>query len=154
MLRGLICTVFNSTHSRVKILLLTVIFRTEFPRGIHVADVDSTWKFRSVPAWSLLWRDRIAYLRDEPFYIWGGGEGLEENGKNKFVATKVRKKVCGKCGRKKIVVEIDEKYVDQKKPQMVTYIIGEAYEKFFFLRKLKKKWLTLIAKKIIIFSRR
>ena len=24
--------------------------RTEFPRGIHVGDVDSTWKFRSVPA--------------------------------------------------------------------------------------------------------
>ena len=24
--------------------------RTEFPRGIHVADVDSTWKFRSVLA--------------------------------------------------------------------------------------------------------
>ena len=104
MLRGLICTVFNSTHSRgiTKTLLLTVIFRTEFLRGIHVADVDSTWKLRSVPAWSLLWRDRIAYLRDEPFYIWGGGGGpRREWKKNKFVATKVRKKVCGKWGQKK-----------------------------------------------------
>ena len=32
-------------------------------------------------------------------------------------------------GRKKIVVEIYEKYVDHKKHQMVTYIIGKAYGK-------------------------
>ena len=31
--------------------------------------------------------------------------------------------------KKKFVVEIDEKYVDQKKHQMVTYIIGKAYIK-------------------------
>ena len=35
-----------------------------------------------------------------------------------------------KCGqKKKFVVEIDEKYVDQKKHQMITYIIGKAYDK-------------------------
>ena len=33
---------------------------------------------------------------------------------------------------KKFVVEIDEKYVDQKKHQMVTYIIGKAYDKNIF----------------------
>ena len=39
---------------------------------------------------------------------------------------------------KKIVVEIDEKYADQKKHQMLTYIIGEAYDKkmiFHFFNK-------------------
>ena len=30
---------------------------------------------------------------------------------------------------KKFVVEIDEKYVDQKNHQMLTYIIGKAYDK-------------------------
>ena len=33
---------------------------------------------------------------------------------------------------KKFVVEIDEKYVDQKKHQMVTYIIGEKWTKNLF----------------------
>ena len=48
-------------------------------------------------------------------------------------------------GRKKIVVEIDEEYVDQKKHQMVTYIIGKAYN--------NKKCRTLIAQKKIVFAR-
>ena len=39
---------------------------------------------------------------------------------------------------KKIVVEIDEKYVDQKKHRMVTYIIGKAYDKKI-LRRNKQK---------------
>ena len=41
--------------------------------------------------------------------------------------------------KKKIVVEIDEKYVDQKKHQMVTYIIGKAYRKKLLIRNIKKK---------------
>ena len=49
-------------------------------------------------------------------------------------------------GRKKIV-EIHEKYVDQKKLQMATYIIGEAYDKKFLPRNIKKNYRTLIAKK-------
>ena len=47
-------------------------------------------------------------------------------------------------GRKNtLVVEIDEKYVDKKKHQMLTYIIGEAYDKkkyiSFLRRNIKKK---------------
>ena len=51
--------------------------------------------------------------------------------------------------KKKFVVEIDEKYVDQKKHQMVTYIIGKAHDKKFLRHniKKKKKCRTLIAKK-------
>ena len=41
--------------------------------------------------------------------------------------------------KKKFVVEIDEKYVDQKKHQMVTYIIGKAYDKKFIRHNMKKK---------------
>ena len=41
--------------------------------------------------------------------------------------------------KKKFVVEIDEKYVDQKKHQMVTYIIGKAYDKKCLRRNIKKK---------------
>ena len=38
-----------------------------------------------------------------------------------------KKKIVESVGRKKkFVVEIDEKYVDQKKHQMVKYIIGKA----------------------------
>ena len=40
--------------------------------------------------------------------------------------------------KKKFVVEIDEKYVDQKKHQMVTYIIGKAYDKKILQRNIKK----------------
>ena len=40
---------------------------------------------------------------------------------------------------KKFVFENDEKYVDQKKHQMVTYIIGKAYNKKFLRRNIKKK---------------
>ena len=54
---------------------------------------------------------------------------------------------------KKFVVEIDEKYVDQKKHQMVTYIIGKAYDKKFLQQNIKRKnCRTLIAKKKIVFS--
>ena len=40
---------------------------------------------------------------------------------------------------KKFVVEIDEKYVDQRKHQVVTYIIGKAYDKKCLRRNIKKK---------------
>ena len=57
--------------------------------------------------------------------------------------------------KKKFVVEIDEKYVDQKKHKMVTYIIGKAYDKKILRRNIKKKivgrWLP---KKKIVFSRK
>ena len=43
---------------------------------------------------------------------------------------------------KKFVVEIYEKYVDQKKHQMVTYIIGKAYDKKFLRRNIKKNCRT------------
>ena len=83
-------------------------------------------------------------LRDAPFDNWGGGGGAGVCGiklKKKFVATNVR--------QKKFLVDIDEKYVDQKKHQMVTYIIGKAHDKknigyFIFI---KKNCRTFIAKK-------
>ena len=40
--------------------------------------------------------------------------------------------------KKKFVVEIDDKYVDQKKHQMVMYIIGKAYDKKFLRHNIKK----------------
>ena len=40
---------------------------------------------------------------------------------------------------KKFVVEIDEKYVDQEKRQMVAYIIGKAYDKKILRHNIKKK---------------
>ena len=49
--------------------------------------------------------------------------------------------------KKKFVVEIDEKYVNKKKHQMVTYIIGKAYDKKFLQHNIKKNCRTLIAKK-------
>ena len=58
--------------------------------------------------------------------------------KKKFVENEGRKK--------KFVFEIDEKYVDQKKHQMVTYIIGQAYDKkndISFLRRNIKKLLDV-----------
>ena len=48
---------------------------------------------------------------------------------------KAEKKIVENVGRKiKFVVEIDEKYIDQKKHQMVTYIIGKAYDKKYLQR--------------------
>ena len=50
-------------------------------------------------------------------------------------------------GEKKFVVEIYEKHVEQKKHQMVTYIIEKAYDKKFIRRNIKKNCRTLIVKK-------
>ena len=54
--------------------------------------------------------------------------------------------------KKKFVVEIDEKYVDQNKHQMVTYIIGKAYDKKFLPRNIKKKLSDVDCQKKILFS--
>ena len=62
-----------------------------------------------------------------PNFPGGGGDELEKIWKKSLSAQKSEKKVCWKCGqKKKIVVEIDKKYVYQKNHQMVTYIIGKA----------------------------
>ena len=59
---------------------------------------------------------------------------------------------------KKFVVKIDEKYVDQKKHQIVTYIIGKAYDKNIYLSSSKKFFLKKLSdghhKKKIVFLRR
>ena len=94
-------------------------------------------------------------LRDAPFDIWGRGARL----KLKKIVSRhksQKKKVCWKCKqKKKFVVEIDEKYVDQKKHQMVTYIIGKAYDKKFCDKTYKKKLSDVdIAKKKLVFHRR
>ena len=51
----------------------------------------------------------------------GGGKDLEKK--------KEKKSLLKMWSEKKFVVEIGEKYVDQKNRQMVTYIIGKAYDK-------------------------
>ena len=53
-----------------------------------------------------------------------------------------KKKFAENVGRKKkFVVEIDEKYVDQKKHQKVTYTIGKAYDKIYqMVRPLVTAW--------------
>ena len=50
-------------------------------------------------------------------------------------------------GRKKKFVEIDEKYVDQTKHQMVTYIIGKAYMTKNFFNETYKKILSYVDRK-------
>ena len=54
--------------------------------------------------------------------------------------------------KKKFVVEIYEKYVDQKKHQMVTYIIGKAYDEKFLRRNIKKKLSDVDRQKKRLFS--
>ena len=82
--------------------------------------------------------------------IWylGGGGGVEKSGKIVCRHKSQKKIVSWKFGqKKKFVVEIDKKYVDQKKHQMVTYIIEKAYDKKYLRRNIKKNCRTLIAKK-------
>ena len=58
--------------------------------------------------------------------------------------------------KKKFVVEIDEKYVDQKKHQMITYIIGKAYDKNIYFSsstKIKKEMSDVHHKKKILHLR-
>ena len=87
--------------------------------------------------------------------ISGGGGGQIKIEKNSLSPQKSEKKVCWICEqKKKFVVEIDEKYVDQKKHQMVAYIIGKAYDKKFLRHNMKKNCRTLIAKKKLVFHRR
>ena len=83
----------------------------------------------------------VEAIRDAPFDIlWG--EGGARIKLKKIVCRHQSQKIffCWKCEqKKKFVVGIDEKYVDQKKHQMVTYIIGKAYDKKFLRRNIKKK---------------
>ena len=86
-------------------------------------------------------------FRDAPIDIWGGGGGAWKKIKiNSLSPQKSEKEVCWKCEQKKqFVVEIDEKYVDQKNHQMLTYIIGKAYDKkkdiSFLRRQIVRRWL-------------
>ena len=87
-------------------------------------------------------------FRDAPFDIWGGGGPGIKLKKKVCCHERQKKKFAENVGRKKkFVVEIDEKYVDQKKHQMLTYIIGEAYDNKFLRRNIKKNCRTLIATK-------
>ena len=65
-----------------------------------------------------------------------------------------KKKIVEIVGKKKFVVEIDEKYGDQKKHQMVTYIIGEAYDNKFLQQNIKKKLSDVHRQKKSLFSTR
>ena len=69
--------------------------------------------------------------------IWylGGGGGQKKL--KKSLPQKSEKKLW-KMWAEKFVVEIDENYVDQKKHQMVTYIIGKTYDKKCIWRNIKK----------------
>ena len=58
--------------------------------------------------------------------------------------------------KKSLFIEIDEKYVDQKKHRMVTYIIGKAQQKkhiSFFWRNIKKKIVGRWSQKKKLFPR-
>ena len=104
--------------------------------------------------WYILGGGPKVVVRDAPFDIWGGGGGARLKLK-KIVCRheSQKKKVCWKCEqKKKKIVEIDEKYVDQKKHQMVTYIIGKAYDKKFLRRNIKKKLLDVDRQKKSLFS--
>ena len=77
----------------------------------------------------------LRHLRGAPFDIWGGGGAR-------------KKSLLKMWSEKKFVVEIDEKYVDEKNHQMVTYIIGKAYDKniyFSSATKIKKKLSDVLA---------
>ena len=88
----------------------------------------------------LSWLSVIKAVRDAPFDIWGGGAQIKIE-INSLSPQKLEKKFVENVGRKKkFVVEIDEKYVDQKKHQMVTYIIGKAYDKKILRRKIVVCW--------------
>ena len=54
----------------------------------------------------------------------------------------------------KFFVEIDEKYVDQKKHQMVTYRIGKAHDKKRYFICIQKTFSDVHRKKNIFFLRR
>ena len=65
--------------------------------------------------------DILSHLRGAPYDIWGGGEGLEKKEKKKFVENVVRKK--------SLLSKLMKNMLTRKKHQMVTYIIGKAYDK-------------------------
>ena len=86
--------------------------------------------------------------------ISGGGGGTRLKLKKIVCRHKSQKKkfVENVSRKKKFVVEIDEKYVDKKKHQMVTYIIGKAYDKKFLRHNIKKKLSDVDRQKKSLFS--
>ena len=81
----------------------------------------------------------ITQIRDAPFDIRGWGWARKKLKKLDCRHKSQKKKFVENVGRKKqFVVEIDEKYSDQKKHQLVTYIIGEAYDKKILRQNIKK----------------
>ena len=64
-------------------------------------------------------------VREPPFDI--SRRGLEKMKKNVCRHKSQKKSLLKMWAEKKIIVEIDEKYVDQKNHQMVTYIIASPW---------------------------
>ena len=77
--------------------------------------------------------------------ISGGGSSLSPQKSEKKSFLKM-------WAEKKFVVEIDEKYVDQKKHQMVTYIISLSIRKKISSTKHKKKLSDVDRQKKRLFS--
>ena len=131
----------------------TVSLRHVFSRRPTLQS-NSLWYTFHRPILSILSILSIIYFfRDAPFDIWGGGGATLKLKKIVCRHKSQKKKVCWKCEQKKMfVVEIDEKYVDQKKHQMVTYIIGKAYDKKFLRHNIKKKNVGRSSPKKSLFS--
>ena len=78
-------------------------------------------------------------IRDAPFDIWGGGARLKlkkivcrhKSQKKKFVENVSRKK--------SLLSKLMKNMLTRTKHQMVTYIIGKAYDKKFLRHNIKKK---------------
>ena len=92
------------------------------------------------------------HLRDAPFDIWRGGGEARKNMKKSLSLQKSEKKFVENVGRKeKFVVKIDKNYVDQKKLQIVAYIIDK--KKIFHLPDETKKIVGRSSPKKKLFSR-
>ena len=105
------------------------------------------------------WMPSVIYwcyrVRDAPFDIWGGGGARLKLKKIVCRHKSQKKKLLKMWAEKKFVVEIDGKYVDQKKHQMVTYIIGKAYDRKILRHNIKKKILGRWSPKTkLVFHRR
>ena len=103
---------------------------------------------------TLRWQGEVPSPEFHAFILFDSKSTLVVNKTNEKNSLSRQKFVENVGRRRKFVVEIFEKYVDQKKHQMVTHILGKACNKKnkFFLTKHKKNCLTLIAKKRL-FSR-
>ena len=84
---------------------------------------------------------RPLYNKGRTIWYLGGGGPREFFLKIVCRHKSQKKTFVENVGRKKqFVVEIDEKYVDQKKHQMVTYIIGKAYDKKYLRLNIVGRW--------------